>query len=167
MVDRSYNAPASGPAQHRMLFFEDEDEFRDLHSIRSSITELRSQIAAFREYVEEELADMKNDLQHIAGCADYLVLSAGADTLLRASDAVNPDGVKARSENLLLLIRAVFCMVDKILLEGTLVMTEKAFAALVRKNLKEAHESIRDNIDEDVIDKLEHDSSKGVEPRML
>jgi hypothetical protein len=37
----------------------------------------------------------------------------------------------------------------------------------VRKNLREAPESLRDNVDEDDNDKLEHDSLKGVELRML
>jgi hypothetical protein len=91
---------------------------------------LRSQIEAFQEYIEKELADMKNDLQHVAGCAYFLVLSAGAETLPNDSDAVNLDAVNARRENLLLLIRAVFRMADRILREGTLVLAEEAFAAL-------------------------------------
>jgi hypothetical protein len=146
---------------------EDEDEFANLRNMHSSITELRSQIEAFREYIEQEFAVMKNELQHIAGCADFLVLSAPADALPKNSDAVNPDALNSRSHRLLLLTRAVFSMADVILREGTQVMTEEAFAALRKKTLGDVYESLRDNVEEDDNDILEHDSLNGVELRML
>jgi hypothetical protein len=49
------------------------------------------------------------------------------------------------------------------------VMTLKIMRALfsMKECIVEAQESIQDNVDEDDIDILEHDSLKGVEPRML
>ena len=103
MADRSYSAPASGAAQHRQLFLEDEDELSDIRSIHSSITELRTQVEAFKEYVGKEFTDLKRDLKRVAACADCLVLSARADIPSKDSDAAN-----ARGEHLLLPIRTVF-----------------------------------------------------------
>jgi hypothetical protein len=103
MTDRGYSAPASGAAQHPQLFLEDEDEITDISRIHSRTTELRSQVKALRGYVGKELTDLKRDIQHVAACADSLVLSARTDTPSKDSNAVN-----SRGEHLLLPILAVF-----------------------------------------------------------
>jgi hypothetical protein len=46
-------------------------------------------------------------------------------------------------------------------------MTEEVFAALREKTLRDVYESLRDNVDENDNDVLEHDSLNGVELRLL
>jgi hypothetical protein len=100
MTDKIYSAPASGPAEHRQLFHEDEDELSDIRSIYSSIADLRSQVQALSCYVGKEFTDLERDLQRVAACADCLVISARTDAPPNDSDAAN-----SRGEHLLLPIR--------------------------------------------------------------
>jgi hypothetical protein len=103
MTDKSYSAPASGPAEHRQLFLEDEDELSDISDIHSSIADLRSQVQALRGYVGKEFTDLERDLQRVAACADCLVISARTDAPPNDSDAAN-----SRGEHLLPPICTVF-----------------------------------------------------------
>jgi hypothetical protein len=56
---------------------------------------------------------------------------------------------------------------DRIVRDGTLVMTEEAFEVLCEQNRRDVHESIRDNEDEDDSDILGQDPLEGAELRML
>jgi hypothetical protein len=56
---------------------------------------------------------------------------------------------------------------DRIVRDGTLVMTEEDFEVLCEQTRRNAYESLRDNVDDDNDDVLQQDPLEGAELRML